>query len=65
MGDFNGHIGLKNEPMNQNGDMLLNFVDKGQLTIKNWELEDTTTWRDRRAESAIDYIIINAETKKM
>lgn len=64
MGDFNGHIGLNNMPVNKNGDMLLDFQEKTNLKIKNWELEDPITWRDRGQESAIDYILVNEEIEK-
>lgn len=56
MGDFNAHIGLNNEPVNQNGHMLLDLTEATTLKIMNWELEDPITWRGRGAASAIDYI---------
>ena len=56
MGDLNGHIGLIEEIVNRNGQLILDFVEEGGLRIKNWELEDPVTWRDRGNESAIDYI---------
>ena len=64
LGDLNGHIGLVEETVNRNGQLILNFVEEEGLRIKNWELEDPVTWRDRRSESAIDYIIVNEETAR-
>ena len=43
MGDFNEHIGMKNEAVNANGEMLLDYCDAMNLTIKNWETEHLTT----------------------
>ena len=64
MGDLNGHIGLNNERTNINGTMILEFAENRDMKIKNWELENTITWRDRGAESAIDYIPVNNEVRK-
>lgn len=64
MGDLNGHIGLNNERVNTNGRLILEFVEKAGVKIKNWELENPITWRDKRTESAIDYIIINKEMER-
>ncbi|KAG0711800.1 hypothetical protein GWK47_019838 [Chionoecetes opilio] len=59
MGDMNGHIGLMEERVNRNGEMLLDFAEMSGCRIKNWELENPATWRDRNNESAIDYILVN------
>ncbi|KAG0726595.1 hypothetical protein GWK47_036224 [Chionoecetes opilio] len=59
MGDMNGHIGLMEERVNRNGELLLDFAERSGCRIKNWELENPTTWRDRNNESAIDYILVN------
>ena len=64
MGDFNGHIGLNQEPANRNGHMLLDFAETANLKIKNWELEDPVTWRDRGSASAIDYIMASEAVEK-
>ena len=64
MGDFNGHIGLNSDPVNKNGQMLLDFTETEGLEIKNWELEDPVTWKNRETESAIDYIIVNKKIGK-
>ncbi|XP_050706159.1 uncharacterized protein LOC126991439 [Eriocheir sinensis] len=64
MGDLNGHIGLNNAPVNRNGHMLLEFAESANLKIKNWELEDPITWRDRGAASAIDYIMASEAVEK-
>ena len=36
---FNGHIGMRNEAVNKNGEMLLDFVEKENMIIKNYEAE--------------------------
>ena len=64
MGDLNGHIGLMEEVVNRNGQMILEFVEDMELRIKSWELEDLVTWRDRRSESAIDYVLVNDQVEK-
>ena len=64
MGDLNGHTGLNSDRVNGNGKMILDFVEQTRMKMKNWELEDPITWRDRGAESAIDYIIINDKVEK-
>ena len=67
MGDFNGHVGLKNETVNVNGEMLLDCCAKMNMIIKNWEAENLTTWRGNGAERVIDYILVNeaADKQKM
>ena len=64
MGDLNGHIGLMEETVNRNGQLILDFVGDTGMRIKNWELENPVTWRDRRSESAIDYVIVNEQVEK-
>lgn len=54
MGDLNGHIGLMEEMVNQNGQLILDFTADMKMRIKKWELEKPVTWRDRRIESALD-----------
>ncbi|KAG0715447.1 hypothetical protein GWK47_011916 [Chionoecetes opilio] len=64
MGDMNGHIGLMEERVNRNGELLLDFSEKSGCRIKNWESENPTTWRDRNNESAIDYILVNESVNR-
>ena len=64
MGDFNGHVGLKNEAVNVNGEMLLDCCDKMNMIIKNWEAENLTTWRGNGVETVIDYILVNEAADK-
>ena len=59
-----GHIGLMEEVVNRNGQMILEFVEDMELRIKSWELEDLVTWRDRRSEPAIDYVLVNDQVEK-
>lgn len=47
------------ETVNRNGQLILNFAKETDLRIKNWELEDSVPWRDRRSESAIYNILVN------
>ena len=65
MGDRNGHIGLMNEKVNTNGHMILDFIEKTGYRIQNWELENPVTWRDKKNESAIDYILVNDQIEKL
>lgn len=64
MGDLNAHIGLNNERLNVNGQMLLNFEEETQMKVMNWQLENPITWRDRGTKSAIDYKMINERVLK-
>jgi len=64
LGDLNGHIGLMEETVNRNGQLILDFIGDTGMRIKNWELENPVTWRDRRSESAIDYVIVNEQVEK-
>lgn len=57
-GKPNGYIGLSNESLNTNRQLILDFEEKAGMKIENWELENSITWKDSRTESAIDYIII-------
>ena len=43
---------------------VLDFVEKTNLRIKNWELENPVTWRDRGAETATDYVLVNEEVSR-
>lgn len=47
MGDLNGHIGLLDECVNGNGQLILDFVDRVGCRIKNWKMENPLTWKDR------------------
>ena len=50
MGDFNGHVGfLENHPMNKNGELLCNLIDKHTLVLLNGhpECEGEITWEQR------------------
>ena len=58
MGDLNGHIGLDGKRVNVNGQMILKFAGN-KLKVKNWELENPTTWQEKQCETAIDYILVN------
>lgn len=64
MGDLDGHIGLMEETVNRNGQLMLNFAKEMELRIENWELQDPVTRRDRRSESATDYILVSGELEK-
>ena len=62
MGDFNGHVGfLGNHPMNKNGELLCNLIDKHTLVLLNGhpECEGEITWEQRGRKSVIDYILVN------
>ena len=63
-GDMNGHIGLINEKVNRNGQMLLDFAECTKLKIKHWELENPATWHDNTGEAAIDYILVNKKVQE-
>ena len=64
LGDFNGHVGMKNEAVNKNGEMLLDFTETAKLTIQNWDYEELTTWKGNGVESVIDYVLTNEATTK-
>ena len=65
MGDMNGHIGILGEPMNENGERLLNFAERNDLEILNVTIaEGRVTWSRRQSESAIDYIMVNERARK-
>ena len=62
MGDINGHVGfLGNHPMNKNGELLCNLIDKHTLVLLNGhpECEGEITWEQRGRKSVIDYILVN------
>ena len=62
MGDFNSHVGfLENHPMNKNGELLCNLIDKHTLVLLNGhpECEGEITWEQRGRKSIIDYILVN------
>lgn len=44
LGDLNGHIGLMEETVNRNGQLILDFAGDSEMKIKNWELENPVTW---------------------
>ena len=64
MGDFNGHVGfLGHQPKNKNGKILLDFIEKWNLTVSNsdpnWIGLYTREQNDNR--SVIDYVLMNKE----
>ena len=59
LGDFNGHTGfLGPQPMNKNGDMMLDLIDKNNLILLNGhpECKGEITWQQRERKSTIDYL---------
>ena len=65
MGDMNGHIGLLGERINQNGELLDEFVDEMNLENLNVTLaEGRVTWNARNQESAIDYVLVNEKMRE-
>ena len=62
LGDFNGHLGfLGPHPINKNGELLYNFIDKHNLILLNGHPECTCefTWEQKDRRSVISYILIN------
>ena len=57
VGDFDAHIGLIGEPYNRNGRLMMEMVEKNNLTILNGtpECEGKITWEARGQKSVIDY----------
>ena len=54
-----GFIG--NHPMNKNGELLCNLIDKHTQVLLNGhpECEGEITWEQRGRKSVIDYILVN------
>ena len=52
---------LGNHPMNKNGELLCNLIDKHTLVLLNGhpECEGEITWEQRGRKSVIDYILVN------
>ena len=60
MGDMNAHTGILGEPINRNGQKLLDFAEDCQLEILNHTIaEGKITWKAREFQSAIDYCLVN------
>ena len=65
MGDMNGHIGMLEEPINRNGDLLLEFMEENRLENLNVTVaEGRVTWMSKETKSAIDYILVNEKVRK-
>ena len=57
MGGMNGHIGLLDEPVNENDERLNEFVYEMNLENLNVAIaEGCVTWSARGQKSAIDYV---------
>ena len=65
MGDFNGHIGILNERISRNGELLINFASENNLEITNLtKAIGKITWERKGnidQKSAIDYIMVNGK----
>ena len=60
MGDMNAHLSMLGEPVNQNGEMLAEFIDKMNLENLNEMLaEGRVTWSARNQESTINFVLVN------
>ena len=65
MGDMNAHLGMLGEQMNQNGEMLAEFIDEMNLENLNETLaEGRVTWNARDQMSAIDYVLVNGRMRE-
>ncbi|MPC62955.1 hypothetical protein E2C01_057046 [Portunus trituberculatus] len=63
---MNAHIGLLDERMNRNGEMLEEFVNEMELENLNVTLaEGQVTWNAREHESAIDYMLVNGRMREI
>ncbi|KAG0725926.1 hypothetical protein GWK47_037610 [Chionoecetes opilio] len=57
MGDMNAHLGMLGERINQNGEMLAEFIDELELENLNETVaEGRVTWNASNQESAIDCV---------
>lgn len=66
MGDMNAHIGMLGERINQNGEMLNEFVYDMDLENLNETIGDgRVTWSARGQESAIDYVLVNGRMREI
>ena len=60
LGDMNGHTGILDEAINNNGNLLMEFAENYDLEILNHTIsQGRVTWKERLSESAIDYVIVN------
>ena len=60
LGDMNAHTGILGEPINKNGQKLLDFSEDCELEILNHTIaEGKITWKAREFQSAIDYCLVN------
>ena len=57
-------IDIHNERVKVNGLIIFAVVEKTELKVKNGELENPMTWRDKGTDSVIHYIMINNEVEK-
>ena len=65
LGDMNRHTTILGEPVNVNGQKLLDFCDEYELEILSHTImEGTVTWRSKEYESAIDYAIVNTKANE-
>ena len=66
MGDMNSHIGILEEKINKNGELLLAFTEENDLEIGNITMaKGKVTWSRKggKEKSAIDFIIMSEHMK--
>ena len=64
MGDMNGRIRLLDEPVNENGERLNEFVYEMNLENLNVTIaEGCVTWSARGQKFAIDYVLVNERAR--
>lgn len=61
MGDFNAHVGLMDEVINENGALVLDWIVEKDLYLKSLEAEGKETWRQGQRKTVIDLIVVNNE----
>ena len=65
MRDMNGHTGMLGEQMNENGEMLIDYVNKMNFENLNETLaEGRVTWNARNKRSVIDYMLVNGRMRE-
>ncbi|KAF2345643.1 Endonuclease/exonuclease/phosphatase [Trinorchestia longiramus] len=65
VGDMNGHVGMLSERVNENGRKIIDSRKGNEFENVNVTIRDNLhTWESEEWKTAIDYVLVNSETRK-